>query len=187
MNQKHDGIELRKSLRAKAAAMVGSLSPAETTTRPTEVLMHELLVHKVELEMQIEELRRVRAELEEARDLYVERYEFAPVGYLIINREGLIDEINLAGAALLGIDRARLVKRRFSKSVAPQAADRWHRLFLSMMEDADRQAFGLEMTGAGGSNFHAHLSCLRRESAASPASLWVVLSDPSKIERGGNE
>jgi hypothetical protein len=86
MSLKWYGVERRQSLRAKADAMVGSLSPEETEARPAEVLMHELLVHKVELEMQNEELRRAYAALEEARDRYMELYEFAPVGYVSISR-----------------------------------------------------------------------------------------------------
>ena len=44
--------------------MVGSFSPRSMAAQPSEMLMHELLVHKVELEMQNEELRRAHAELE---------------------------------------------------------------------------------------------------------------------------
>lgn len=181
MNQQ--GIELRKSLRTEAEAMVGSLSPAETVARPAEVLMHELLVHKVELEMQNEELRRAYAELEEARDRYADLYEFAPIGYITLNRDGVIVEINLAGSILLGVDRSHLAHRRFSEFVAPQDRDHWHRLFLGGMEhaNAERQAFGLEMTGACGAMFYAHLNCLRREGVDSDPVLWVALADVSKI------
>ena len=134
MNQKWDGID-RRSLRAEAEAMVGSLSPAEEA-QPAEILLHELLVHKVELEMQNEELRRAHTAMEEARDRYMSLYEFAPVGYITINREGLIGEINLTGSALLGFDRTKLIGSRFSKFVAPQDRDRWHRLFMNMLENA---------------------------------------------------
>jgi len=189
MNQKKDGIELRQALRAEAAALVGSLSPEEAAAQPVDVLMHELLVHKVELEMQNEELRRAYAALEEARDRYVELYEFAPVGYVSISREGLIEEINLTGSALLGIDRAQLVKRRFSAFVAPEDRDRWHRLFLGMMAhgNGEKQAFNLEMASVGGPVFHAHLNCLRREVLGAPPILWVALSDISHIKPTGKE
>lgn len=184
MNQKRDGIKFRQQLRAGADAMVGSLSPEETEARPAEVLMHELLVHKVELEMQNEELRRAHVALEEARDRYFDLYEVAPVGYITLNREGLIGEINLTGSALLGVDRAKLIARRFSKFVAPQDQDRWHRLFLSLMKHAagERQAFGLEMTRADGSTFYAYLDCLRREALDSPPMLRVTLTDISNIK-----
>lgn len=189
MNRKRDGIERRKSLRAEAEAMVGSLSPEEMTTQPVEILLHELLVHKVELEIQNEELRRAHLSMEEARDRYLDLYEFAPVGYITISREGLISEINLTGSALLGVDRTQLIHRRFSKFVGPQDADRWYRLFLSMMEHAKdaKQAFGLEMTRHDGSLFYAHLDCLRRESPDSPPLLRVALTDISNVKPSGKE
>jgi PAS domain S-box-containing protein len=183
MNVKWDGIERRKALRAEAEAMVVSLSPEEMATQPAEKLLHELLVHKVELEIQNEELRRAHNAMEEARDRYMDLYEFAPVGYITINREGLIGEINLTGSALLGVERTKLINRRFSAFVAPQDRDRWHRLFMNMMGHAksEKQVFGLEMTGADGSVFSAHLNCLRKETLDSPPMLRVALTDISNI------
>jgi len=183
MNQKWDGIERRMSLRAEAEAMVGSLSPAEAA-QPTEILLHELLVHKVELEMQNEELRRAYTALEEARDRYIDLYEFAPVGYITINREGLIREINLTGSALLGVDRTKLINCRFSRFVAPQDRDIWHRLFMNMMKHAkgEKQEFSLEIARADGSLFYAHFDCLRRETLDTPPMLRVALTNISKLK-----
>ena len=183
MTQKWDGIERRNLLRAEAEAMVSSLSPAEAA-QPAEILLHELLVHKVELEMQNEELRRAYTALEEARDRYIDLYEFAPVGYITINREGLISEVNLTGSALLGVDRTKLINRRFSKFVAPQDRDIWHRQFLSMMQHptGEKQEFCLDMTRADESLFYAHFDCLRRETLDTPPMLRVALTDISKLK-----
>lgn len=189
MNRKRDGIEARKLLRAEADAMVGSLSPDETTTQPAEILLHELLVHKVELEMQNEELRMAHLSLEEARDRYLDLYEFAPVGYITLNREGFISESNLTGAALLGVNRINLINRPFSKFVAPQDADRWHCVFLNIMEPAkeEKQAFTLEMIRDDGSLFSSYLNCLRRESSGAPPVLRVALTDITSIKLAEKE
>jgi PAS domain-containing protein len=45
-------------------------------------------------------------------------YDFAPAGYLTLDREGAIRQVNLAGASLLGDERSRLVNRRFGLFVA---------------------------------------------------------------------
>lgn len=179
MNQKWDGIERRQSLRAKAEAMLGSLSPNQLAAQPSEILMHELLVHKVELETQNEELRRAHAALEEARDHYVDLYEFAPVCYITINRKGMISEINLTGAATLGVDRAKLLNQRFSTFVSQPHKDRWYRLFVTMMEQpkGGQQKFALEMMRADGSPFYGHLDCLRKETLDEPPVLRVALTD----------
>ena len=87
----------------------------------TQRLVHELQVHQIELAMQNEELRKARDEMETGLERYTELYDFAPVGYLTLDREGTIREANLTSASLLGIERSRLVKRRFALCVS--AAD----------------------------------------------------------------
>ncbi len=95
-------------LPADEKARVASATHVDTPTRSAEALLHELHVHQIELEMQNEELRRVQIELEAARDRYRDLYDFAPVGYLTLTREGLITEINRAGATMLGEEPMRL-------------------------------------------------------------------------------
>jgi len=92
----------------------------------TQRLLHELQVHQIELEMQNEELKKARDEMEAGLEKYSDLYDFAPVGYLTLSREGIIRETNLAGASLLGLTRAALVTKRFGTFIAP----------------ADRAAFG---------------------------------------------
>lgn len=185
MQKKLNWVEKRQSLRSEAEVMLSNLSPAELTAKPAEVLVHELLVHKVELEMQIEELRRAHLAMEEARDRYVDLYDFAPVGYFTISREGLISEINLTGATLLGVERSKLINRRFAKFISPHDQDRWQHLFWNIMKQADmrKQTFALEMTRADGSVFLAHLEYQRRESADLAAVLRIALSDIGKYKQ----
>lgn len=179
MKKNREGVEIRKSLRKEAESMVASLSVDEESARPAEVLMHELIIHKIELELQNQELRRARTSLEDALDRYVDLYEFAPVAYITVNREGLIGEINLTGAALLGVDRAKLINSRFSMFVSPQDSDRWYRLFLNLMEkpEGEKQKFGLAMIRADGTLFSGYLDCLRRESLDASPMLRVALTD----------
>ena len=81
-------------------------------------LLHELQVHQVELEMQNEELRSGREELEVSLGKYAELYDFAPVGYFTFDAQGLIHEVNLAGAKLLGIERQVLTTTPFAGFIA---------------------------------------------------------------------
>lgn len=88
----------------------------------TQKLIQELQIHQIELEMQNEELRRMRAEVEKLLRQYTDLYDFAPVGYFTLDRDGKIQRGNLIGARLLGEERARIVNRRFGLFVSP--ADR---------------------------------------------------------------
>jgi PAS domain S-box-containing protein len=95
----------------------------ELSARDIQELVHELGTHQIELEMQNEELRNARDELESSRNQYAELYDFAPVGYFTIDAQGLIEGVNLTGAQLLGIERGLLLKRPFISFIA-EAADR---------------------------------------------------------------
>ena len=58
------------------------------STSPADMqrIIHELAVYQIELEMQQDELLQARAELEESLDCYTELYDFAPLGYLTLDR-----------------------------------------------------------------------------------------------------
>jgi PAS domain S-box-containing protein len=83
------------------------------TKADTLRLVHELQVHQIELEMQNEALQKSRDEVEAGLEKYSDLYDFAPVGYLSLDRAGTIQEANLTAASLFGLERSRLLKRRF--------------------------------------------------------------------------
>jgi PAS domain S-box-containing protein len=88
----------------------------------TQRLLHELQVHQIELEMQNAELIQARDEVEKTLEKYTDLYDFAPVGYLTLGRDGTIKAANLTVASLLGVERPRLLGRRFEQMVT--GADR---------------------------------------------------------------
>ena len=81
-------------------------------------LLHELQVHQIELEMQNEELRNSRAQVEAAVSRYTDIYDFAPVGYFTLKSDSVITQTNFAGARLLGLERALLVGKRFEPFIS---------------------------------------------------------------------
>lgn len=179
MEKKWNGIERRQSLRAEAEKMVENFSRSTNAITPIEILVHELLVHKIELETQNEELRRAHVAMEEARDCYVDFYEFAPISYITINRDGMINATNLTGAVMLAAERARLINHRFSAFVAHSDRDHWHRQFMKMMKHdySEPQKIRLEMMRADGSQFDGHLDCLRKVTLDESPVLRVALTD----------
>jgi PAS domain-containing protein len=110
-------------LRSKAEADLAQRPVADAAALPAEDLLHELQVHQIELEMQNEALRQTQQALETARDRYLDLYEFAPVGYLTLTRNGMIEELNLTAAALLGLERKDLLQRSFTFVVVPRFGD----------------------------------------------------------------
>jgi two-component system CheB/CheR fusion protein len=82
-------------------------------------VVHELEVHQVELEMQNEELKAARLEIEEGLQRYTELFDFAPVGYVVLDAGGTIREANLEVARMLGVARKHLLGRRLALLVDP--------------------------------------------------------------------
>jgi PAS domain S-box-containing protein len=83
-------------------------------SQDVEALVHELHVHEIELELQCQELRLAQAELEASRNRYRELYESVPVGYVTINRQGRILDLNPAGLDLLGERRETASSHNFN-------------------------------------------------------------------------
>jgi formate hydrogenlyase transcriptional activator len=122
MEKQTDSLaSLRRKAEEKLRTQLERLQ--KLSARDIRELVHELRTHQIELEMQNEELRKSRDELETSRNQYSELYDFAPVGYCTLDVHGLIEEINLTGAHMLGIERGLLLKRPFINFIA-EAADR---------------------------------------------------------------
>jgi PAS domain S-box-containing protein len=81
-------------------------------------IVHELQVQQVKLESQNRELHEARQELEAEHQRYVDLYDFAPNGYATLNEKGVIREINLPGAQMLGQERSRLIGQPLVAHVA---------------------------------------------------------------------
>jgi len=92
--KKRSGKQLHAELRRLAASVKGIPHPSE--------IVHELQVYQEELAVQNDMLREALSDLEEARDRFIELYDFAPNGYLTLDEHGVILQINLTGASWLG-------------------------------------------------------------------------------------
>lgn len=170
-------------LRAEAEARAVREPYAQEPASAAAALAHELQVHRIELEMQNDELRRAHDALAAARDRYLDLYDFAPVGYLTLDKEGSIVEANLTGARMLGIERVLLVGRRFARHVAPADRDRWHRLALVSARSDAPQRIELQLLGTGGRSFDAQLDLLRAQPLGAGPQLRIALTDISARER----
>ncbi|MCE0499150.1 MAG: histidine kinase [Methylacidiphilales bacterium] len=113
-----DAVELRRSAEVRLKGR--PVRPASPKTEAdAKRLLHELQVHQIEVEMQNVELQSARDRVETLLKTYTDLYDFAPVGYFSVDEQGLILEVNLTGAALLGVERSRLIKQRLQNFVDP--------------------------------------------------------------------
>lgn len=86
----------------KAAAQTRLLSAHRSLNSiDSEALIHELHTHQIELELQNNELQQTQIKLYESLKKYSDLFDFAPNGYMTINANGLIIEINKAAGKML--------------------------------------------------------------------------------------
>jgi len=110
---------------ADASAALGvlyDLASSPSTAADALALLHELQVHQVEVDLQDEELRRSRVELETVLTRQEQLYDDAPVGLLTVDFNGIIHELNRTAAALLGVEREFLRGRSLEAFLTPDSA-----------------------------------------------------------------
>lgn len=85
-------------------------------------IIHELEKQQSDLELQHDELQKARTDLKLLLDQYTNLYDSAPVGYLTLSRNGIILQVNPAGARLFGMERASLLNQDLQRFIS---ADSW--------------------------------------------------------------
>ena len=96
-----------KSLKAKASRSNSDVNEVEVVK-----LIHKLEVHKIELEMQNEELLSAIEQTVTATEKCIKLYDFLPSAYFNLSKEGNVIAVNSYGSRLLGKDRFKLINSR---------------------------------------------------------------------------
>ncbi|HXI52038.1 MAG TPA: histidine kinase [Candidatus Saccharimonadales bacterium] len=168
--------ERRKSQRSKAQAA--------NSTADNARLLHELQVHQVELELQNAELQEARDRMERLLEKYTDLYDFAPVGYFSLDEQGRILEANLTGAALLGVERARLLNRRLPPFLVPASRPVFlsflERVFAGTEEEVCCAALAKEDAAILWASFHGTST---RSAGAPPTCCRVAVSDITSLKQ----
>jgi len=155
-------------LRRRAEEIIGEAEPSDAQRHrrndETLKLFHELQVHQIELEMQNAELRQVRDEVESALAKYTDLYDFAPVGYLTLNRNGVVLAANLTAAGLLGIERSRLTGRHFELFVAAEARQNFAEFLGTVFLCKSRQSCEVTISAEGNLPFFVQIEAVAFES-----------------------
>jgi PAS domain S-box-containing protein len=148
-------------------------------------LIHELLVHQIELEMQNEELHRTQLALDAARNRYYELYNFAPVGYLTVSRKGIILESNLHAAQLLNRPQLELLTQSIQRFILPEDQDLFYHHHKNIVATGQSQVCELRLRGSiEGQTRWVHItgSLLSSGSFGDPIFL-LILSDISELKQ----
>ncbi len=142
MNTEKKNLTDAQILRMKAEE---KLKEKKITTRigveaDVKKLLHELQVHQIELEMQNEELREANETAETALKKYTMLYDFAPLGYFTLEKDGSISELNFTGAEMLGDKRFSLVNSNFKLFIAESSQQEFNKFFLKVFTSNSKES-----------------------------------------------
>ena len=153
-----DGLRKKAEERLKPKQAV----PEKMSELETLELVQELRVHQIELEMRNEELRRTQAVVEESRAKYSDLYDFAPVGYLTLNRQGVILEANLTACSKLGKERSLLISITLFTNfiIKKEEKDLFYQHLRKVFEAKSLETCELELKGKGNTKFYAQLESI---------------------------
>ena len=150
-----------KSLRQRSELRLKGSRAAKAKPRAgddTLRLFHELQVHQIELELQNEELNQANLAANVAIEKYTDLYDFAPVGYFLLDAEGQMEELNMAGAVLLGVERSRLMGRRFQLFVSSRTRPVFQQFLDKVFADSGRQYGEIELARESSSSLWAEIA-----------------------------
>jgi two-component system, sensor histidine kinase PdtaS len=151
---------------------------AKLSKEEMQSLIHELQVHQIELEMQNDELCRTQLDLEATRVKYTDLYDFAPVGYFTVREKGMIEQANLTGAALLGIDRQSLIGKSLTRFVSMEDQDTFYLHCLQVLKKNGNHTCEIKMINYDKTPFYAQLESIAvRGEDETAAKLRTAITD----------
>lgn len=186
MKKKRAGDESEipsSNLRERAEEKMRVRPPDTVQPGDAERLVHELQVHQIELEMQNDELLRAQQELEASRARYFDLYDLAPVGYFTLSEKGLIQEVNLTAAALLGVERKALVNQPLTRFILKEDQDIYYLHRKQLFETGAPQVCEFRMLRAAAAPFWARVEAAAAKDADGLPVCRAVMSDITAEKR----
>ena len=123
-----------------------------------------------------------RAEAEEAYRKYTDLYDFAPAGYFTLTREGIIHEVNLAGANLLGVERSNLINRHLGLFASVQSRASFTAFFEMLLSGEGRETFELAFLKNGNELIWVRAEATCFEGGQESRVVMVDITESKQIE-----
>ncbi|HKB89470.1 MAG TPA: ATP-binding protein [Opitutaceae bacterium] len=173
--------ELEDALRI----LQGSGPAASEAADKLQAVVHELMVHRYELEMQNRALHEAQGELEDSLVRYTDLYDSLPIAYVSLNSQGLIGEANLAAAELLNISRKFLIGHPIRTFVFPPDQQKLTELIMACHATENKFVAELRLVPKGGNPISVQMS--GKLNYANPVGLApivrVAITDISELKR----
>ncbi len=148
-----------------------------------QLLLHELQVRGIELEMQNEQLQETMVKLAESYIQFTDLYEYAPIGYLTVDLQGVITKINLQGASLFFEDRSCLIDRRLAIFIAESDRNKWAHHFSQLVSSGAKNSIELTLELKNGACVDVQIDSKIIKSGRHEPEVHLVMLDISERKR----
>src|SRR5436305_7766258 len=174
-------LKSNAALRHTAKKRLRAVPPAgEAQSLPDlRSAMDELRIYEAELEIQNEELRDSRAQIEQSHKNYFRHFDLAPVGLIRLNRKGQILEANILGAQMLGQKRVLLntVPRTFLAHVSAESHVVFQQHLESTLASGKMQTCELSLRNAAGHESFVRIQSVISHGEKDEKDFYLTLTD----------
>jgi PAS domain S-box-containing protein len=148
---------------------------------------NELQSYQIELEMQNEELKRMGEELKEMQLKYFDLYQFAPVGYFLLNENELIKDVNLAGASLLDFNKSELINMAFILFIKSESKRTFYKHLEKVKIKDSIQTCELELQKKDGQTVYAQLETLPNQVEEDRKGFKIAITNITRLKKAEND
>jgi PAS domain S-box-containing protein len=172
--------------KAKKNNSAKPIKPVVEKLEDVKRLVELLQIHQIELEHQNQELRITQEELELSRNKYVNLFDFSPIPYFTLDLNGIIKEVNLNAAKMLGLERSKLIGKRLAAYVTLGNRDIYNSFIKNVFNSLVKHSCELNLVNKDKQIFQVLLEGLEFDNSPESGQMCQVavidLTDYKKIE-----
>jgi len=148
-----------EKLRARAKEELRKGNRIDTNLYETDlkILVEELSIYQIELEHQNQELIQSQDLLHQSKNRYLDLFDNAPIGYMIVDVDGIIKEINHTAALLLDLSKNEFIDTKITKYIHPDYQDIYYHYFLALKNLKHHQPCDIKLRKSNKSFFYARI------------------------------
>ncbi len=128
--------------------------------RNIQHLVEDLQIQKTDLEIQNTELDNAQLKLREKLAKYIDLFDNSPVAYFSVDNKGIIMEVNITAATMLGVERGLLKDRLLSDFITRDDQNIFYSFRKELLKTKTKQSCQLRLVKENGSQFYAHFECI---------------------------
>lgn len=143
-------------------------------------LVEELSIYQIELEHQNHALRESQDKLLQVKERYADLFNFAPLGYIILDDSDNIIDVNHTACNILNTDSAKLVNTSIHALLHPEYRETFKICKKHVIDSSKPGSCDVKMRKPGGSSFFARINIVPDTQSNNDNQLFrLALSDIS--------